>query len=198
MGSSFCSTQVRVGVVLGVDLKEIRGEAAHLPESKHLEPGGLLDLFVRRCLIVFNKMLFNELAETFRLFGAFQGGEIPPSHFLNNGVEESISATKLFGAEELHLDADTKASESSKPNTRLALFLKYSAAHCYRYMDDCTRQRPIAAIESLHDYFHCLPTQPRKPVDKAESPLILIDRTPAQNALRLSQPGEFALPCGTV
>lgn len=89
-------------------------------ENKHLEAGGILDCFTRRCIIIFSRMLFEELTETFNLFDAFRIGEIPSEHPINAFLDEQTATNTVFSAKPTV--AATQATKST--GTGIGHFLK--------------------------------------------------------------------------
>lgn len=67
-----------------------------MQDSKHLDQGGILDCFVRRCAITFSRMLFEDLADTFSLFSAFRSDQIPPEHPINTQLDEMAATGAVF------------------------------------------------------------------------------------------------------
>eukprot|EP00826_Nyctotherus_ovalis_P008827 TRINITY_DN12294_c0_g7_i2.p1 TRINITY_DN12294_c0_g7~~TRINITY_DN12294_c0_g7_i2.p1 ORF type:complete len:572 (+),score=106.96 TRINITY_DN12294_c0_g7_i2:75-1790(+) len=139
-------------VLFSAKLKEIRGETPRMSESRHLELGGILDTFVRKCQLEFAKMLFEELHTTFEVFTDFCKQKIPEDHPINQILDERSAAATLY-----------------KSPPTLSEDIKHPigpAQHFLKYVNECLLYRPNCAIESLHNYFHAVSSSSKKPGPK--------------------------------
>lgn len=139
-------------VLFSAKLKEVRGESPRTSELRHLELGGILDTFVRKCLLEFAKMLFEQLHTTFEVFTDFCKLKIPEDHPINQMLDERSAAAALY-----------------KSPPTLSEDIKHPigpAQHFLKYVNECLLHHPNCAIESLHNYFHAVSSSGKKPGPK--------------------------------
>jgi len=141
-------------VLFNNNLKEIRSDTVKMPENRHLEQGGILDTFIRKCALEFNKMLFEELCQSFEMFKEFSNGKIEESHPSVKIIDEQIAYNSLF-----------KGTKNNLTNNNLAT---KPANHFLNYIEHCSFHEPNEAIDSLHNYFHSflMPANQKKSNEK--------------------------------
>jgi hypothetical protein len=64
----FSSKVCFLNQILLLDLKVLRMGNRINQEQEDLEPGGVINLFIRRCLLSFNKLMFENFADLFTKF----------------------------------------------------------------------------------------------------------------------------------
>ena len=102
--------------------------------------------------------MFEELIEAFNLLIAFKTEESQSSIQARQTMEESTAQSQLFAYE----NAAKKPEIMENPQTPTGNYIKY--------MKECMHQHPLNAIESLHKYFHTIPSQVKKSQEKTIQP----------------------------
>ena len=107
-------------------MKEIKGPAGEAE-------GGMLDLFLRRCVLSFGRMMFETLTKLYEQLEAFKRGE---------PIQAEPSS--------MHVDAFIqKAARTSD----VTVFNKLPKSQLLDCLTTTLKQKPQPAIEALHRYF---------------------------------------------